>query len=209
MVRTTKGSLSISFAFPSFLTIQAEAGTRAAMSSAHICLNNQVSPSSNILLRRSFNVQREIPSFLRISNDRRASVATACLNVEVELPDSKVGKLECAKSKEVMESEARVLVGTYARAPVVLASGKGCKLYDLDGREYLDMSAGIAVNALGHGDEDWLKAVVAQAKTLTHVSNIYYSVPQVQAFLTFICCNAFCAWLSNLIIVCLLIQLSK
>ncbi|GLT52903.1 hypothetical protein SLA2020_262120 [Shorea laevis] len=58
--------------------------------------------------------------------------------------------------------------------------GKGCKLYDVEGREYLDMSAGIAVNALGHGDEDWLKAVVEQASTLTHVSNMYYSLPQVE-----------------------------
>lgn len=90
-----------------------------------------------------------------------------------------VGKLGLSGSKEVVDAEARVLVGTYARAPVVLVSGKGCKLYDAEGREYLDLTAGIAVNALGHGDGDWLKAVVEQANTLTHVSNMYYSVPQV------------------------------
>lgn len=104
---------------------------------------------------------------------------TACLSIDVEAPDT-AAKPGFAKSKEVIEAEAKVLVRTYARTPVVLASGKGCKLYDTEGREYLDLSSGIAVNALGHGDEDWLKAVVEQANTLTHVSNVYYSIPQVR-----------------------------
>lgn len=103
---------------------------------------------------------------------------TACLSVDVEVPDT-ASKLGLAKSREVIETEAKVVVQTYARTPVVLASGKGCKLYDAEGREYLDLTSGIAVNALGHGDEDWLKAVVEQASTLTHVSNVYYSIPQV------------------------------
>lgn len=79
-----------------------------------------------------------------------------------------------------MAAEARVLVGTYARAPVVLVSGKGCKLFDAEGREYLDMTSGIAVNALGHGDPDWVRAVTEQASVLTHVSNVYYTIPQVE-----------------------------
>lgn len=77
------------------------------------------------------------------------------------------------------ETEASVFVQTYARAPLVLERGQGCVLYDVEGREYLDMTAGIAVNSLGHGDPDWLKAVMKQAGTLTHVSNMYYSVPMV------------------------------
>lgn len=80
-----------------------------------------------------------------------------------------------------MEESNKVFVGTYARVPLVLSSGKGCKLYDLEGREYLDLTSGIAVNALGHGDPDWITAVTQQANTLTHVSNIYYSLPQVTA----------------------------
>lgn len=79
-----------------------------------------------------------------------------------------------------MELEGKVMVGTYGRAPVVLVSGKGCKLYDIEGREYLDMTSGISVNALGHCDPDWVKAVADQAHVLTHVSNVYYSVPQVE-----------------------------
>ncbi|OWM72059.1 hypothetical protein CDL15_Pgr017942 [Punica granatum] len=79
-----------------------------------------------------------------------------------------------------MEAAAKFLVGTYARAPIVLSSGKGSKLYDLEGREYLDMTSGIAVNSLGHSDPDVVKAVIDQANTLVHVSNVYYSVPQIE-----------------------------
>jgi acetylornithine aminotransferase len=78
----------------------------------------------------------------------------------------------------VVEDEARYIVGTYNRSRVVLVAGRGCKLYDADGREYLDMAAGIAVNALGHADPDWVAAVSAQAATLVHASNVQYTVPQ-------------------------------
>jgi acetylornithine aminotransferase len=97
---------------------------------------------------------------------------TACLNADKS-------PLQNVESKRVIEDEAKVIVSTYARTPVVLSKGKGCKLYDDDGNVYLDMGSGIAVNALGHGDPDWVQAVVQQANTLTHVSNLYYSVPQV------------------------------
>ncbi|XP_022714759.1 acetylornithine aminotransferase, mitochondrial-like [Durio zibethinus] len=103
---------------------------------------------------------------------------SACLSVDVEAPNPL--KLKSNGSKGVIEEEGKVLVGTYARAPVVLSSGKGCKLYDPEGREFLDCAAGIAVNALGHGDPDWVRAVTDQANVLAHVSNAYYSIPQVE-----------------------------
>lgn len=84
------------------------------------------------------------------------------------------------QAEEVIAKEKVLFVGTYARAPVVFARGYGSTLVDLAGREYLDMAAGIAVNALGHSDPAWLAAVTAQAGLLTHVSNLYHSVPQVQ-----------------------------
>lgn len=84
------------------------------------------------------------------------------------------------RSAEVITDEKKFIVGTYARAPLVLSSGKGCRLYDVEGREYLDLTSGIAVNALGHGDPDWVQAVTQQASVLTHVSNIYYSIQQVE-----------------------------
>lgn len=115
-----------------------------------------------------------------IGTDIRHLRVNACANVGVQAPGG-LQKHAGVVSKEVIEAEGRVLVGTYARSPVVFSRGKGCKLYDPDGREYLDLSSGIAVNALGHGDPDWVRAVTEQASTLTHVSNVYYSIPQVKA----------------------------
>lgn len=116
-----------------------------------------------------------VANLRRPLNKRRVN---ACLNVDVEAPNPL--KLKSNGSKEVIEEAGKVLVGTYARAPLVLSSGKGCKLYDPEGREFLDCAAGIAVNALGHGHPDWIRAVTEQANVLTHVSNGWYSIPQVE-----------------------------
>ncbi|KAK4485799.1 hypothetical protein RD792_008446 [Penstemon davidsonii] len=106
---------------------------------------------------------------------------SACLNVDVRATDSnQKGFLQEKRSAEIIADEKKFIVGTYARAPLVLSSGRGCNLYDVEGREYLDLTSGIAVNSLGHGDPDWLRAVTQQADVLTHVSNIYYSVPQIE-----------------------------
>ncbi|KAK9132839.1 hypothetical protein Scep_012367 [Stephania cephalantha] len=123
------------------------------------------------------------PFLLRLNfSPRRRTTINSCLNLDLEQPTTAPNseKLGLGSSKDVMEMEAKVLVGTYARSPVVLATGKGCKVWDVEGREYLDMAAGIAVNALGHGDEEWLRAVTEQAGLLTHVSNVYYSIPQLE-----------------------------
>lgn len=118
-------------------------------------------------------------SVIRLNGGKKMIGLVSCINVDAKnVTTGSVGAGE-EKSKELMEVEKRVLVGTYARTPVVLASGSGCKLVDVEGREYLDLSSGIAVNALGHGDRDWLEAVVEQANVLAHVSNVYYSIPQV------------------------------
>lgn len=143
-------------------------------SSTH--LSSSSTSSQSLDLRRSFNPKRGC--FQQVKFNGRRPKALSCLNVGVKAPEKSVGEIH--RSKEVMEAEAKVMVGAYARAPVVLASGKGCKLYDVEGREYLDMTSGIAVNALGHSDPDWVRAVVEQANVLTHVSNVYYSVPQVR-----------------------------
>ncbi|KAI3463442.1 hypothetical protein Pfo_020105 [Paulownia fortunei] len=132
-----------------------------------LSLNNSLSPA----LHRS----------LTLKPTNYSVAPAACLNVDVLAPDSKQNpSLQEKRSSEIIADEKKFIVGTYARAPVVLASGKGCKLYDVEGREYLDLTSGIAVNALGHGDPDWVRAVTQQADVLTHVSNIYYSVPQVE-----------------------------
>jgi acetylornithine aminotransferase len=69
---------------------------------------------------------------------------------------------------------------TYARVPISIVRGQGCKVYDAEGREYLDFVGGIAVNALGHGHPDLVTAIEKQARHLIHTSNLYYSEPQVQ-----------------------------
>lgn len=113
----------------------------------------------------------------------------ACLNVDVRAVDQRIPPAAAVGSLEVMEAERRVMVGTYNRPPVVISSGKGCKLYDPEGREYLDLTSGIAVNALGHGDPDWIRAVTEQAHVLTHVSNVYYSIPQVELAKRLVACS--------------------
>jgi acetylornithine/N-succinyldiaminopimelate aminotransferase len=79
-----------------------------------------------------------------------------------------------------MELADQVIAQTYKRFPIVLSKGSGCTLYDIQGRSYTDFVAGIAVCNLGHAHEGIIEAVTSQAQTLWHVSNLYYTVPQVE-----------------------------
>ncbi len=81
-------------------------------------------------------------------------------------------------AEDLMSLDKKYVLGTYARAPFVLDHGKGCWVYDTDGRAYLDCVAGIAVNALGYGDPGLQAALVEQASKLWHVSNLYSTAPQ-------------------------------
>ena len=76
--------------------------------------------------------------------------------------------------------EALVHLQTYARQPITLVSGHGCWVTDDAGREYLDLVAGIAVDVLGHAHPAVAEAVARQAATLVHVSNLYYTLPQLE-----------------------------
>ena len=67
---------------------------------------------------------------------------------------------------------------TYGRFPIALERGQGCRVWDTDGREYLDFVAGIATCTLGHAHPALVAAVTAQIQTLHHVSNLYYIPPQ-------------------------------
>src|SRR5215467_12742131 len=77
-------------------------------------------------------------------------------------------------AQEVMDLERDYLLQNYARYPLVLARGKGCHVYDIDGKRYLDFISGIGVNALGHGHPRLVKAIREQAALLIHSSNLYY-----------------------------------
>lgn len=70
------------------------------------------------------------------------------------------------------------VAGTYNRAPVEIVGGKGALLEGADGRQYIDMGSGIAVNGFGLGDETWKEAVIAQLNRVQHASNLYYTSPQ-------------------------------
>jgi acetylornithine aminotransferase/acetylornithine/N-succinyldiaminopimelate aminotransferase len=84
---------------------------------------------------------------------------------------------ENAKWKERADE---VFVGNYARYPVALLKGDGCRLYDADDREYLDFLSGIAVCALGHCHPEVTEAICRQARELVHVSNLFYTGPQTE-----------------------------
>ncbi len=81
---------------------------------------------------------------------------------------------------ELAELEHRYLMGTFKRLPVTLDHGQGSLVYDSEGKEYVDLVAGIAVNLLGHAHPAVLRAVNEQAQRLIHTSNLYYTEPQVR-----------------------------
>lgn len=78
-------------------------------------------------------------------------------------------------SQAVRDQEARWVLGTYARQPLHLERGDGAWVWDTDGKRYLDLTAGIAVNALGHADPVVVAAIHEQASRIAHSSNLYYT----------------------------------
>ncbi|WP_293445296.1 aspartate aminotransferase family protein [Persephonella sp.] len=74
----------------------------------------------------------------------------------------------------------RYLIGNYARYPVSFVRGEGVYLYDTEGKKYLDMLAGIAVNTLGHSHPELSKVICQQASKLIHTSNLFYIQPQIE-----------------------------
>lgn len=84
-------------------------------------------------------------------------------------------------SKACMEQTEQYVLHTYNRFPVVLEKGNGVYLTDIDGKEYLDFGAGIAVFALGYGDQEYNDALKAQVDKLLHTSNLYYHMPLEEA----------------------------
>ena len=83
-------------------------------------------------------------------------------------------------TEELKQDAEQYLMGTYTRQPLSIVRGRGTKVYDLEGREYIDFVGGIAVNILGHGHPDLVLAIQRQAAQLIHTSNLYYSEPQVK-----------------------------
>ena len=80
-------------------------------------------------------------------------------------------------TEELIKIEDDYFINTFTRQPIVLDHGEGVKVTDIDGNEYIDMFAGIAVNALGHNHPKLVKAIQDQAEKLIHISSIYYNEP--------------------------------
>ncbi|WP_419787932.1 aspartate aminotransferase family protein [Pseudodesulfovibrio sp.] len=78
----------------------------------------------------------------------------------------------------IKERSGNLLCNTYGRYPLAVSRAKGCRLYDLDGEEYLDFLAGIAVCSLGHSRDDLADVMAEQARKMVHVSNLFYQEPQ-------------------------------
>ncbi len=80
----------------------------------------------------------------------------------------------------VQEKDKQFVAGTYARFPLTIVKGKGSLVWDENGKEYIDLSTGIAVDTFGIADEEWIGAVTEQLNTLQHMSNLYYTSPCAQ-----------------------------
>ena len=81
---------------------------------------------------------------------------------------------------EVVEKTEKYLLPTYGRLPLAFVRGEGCRLWDTEGKGYLDCLGGIAVCSLGHGHPKLAAAIAEQAKTLIHTSNLYHIPPQAE-----------------------------
>ena len=82
--------------------------------------------------------------------------------------------------EKIIATEKEVYSNTFSRLPVAIVRGEGMYVYDVNGKKYLDMFAGIAVNCLGHSHPRMVDAINEQAKTLIHISNWFYTLPQLE-----------------------------
>jgi acetylornithine/N-succinyldiaminopimelate aminotransferase len=83
-------------------------------------------------------------------------------------------------SRHIIDTADKVMANTYKRFPIVITKGKGCNLWDAEGKKYTDFVSGIAVCNLGHAHPKVAEALSKQAEILLHVSNLYYTEPQTE-----------------------------
>ncbi|KAI8959553.1 putative acetylornithine aminotransferase precursor [Daldinia sp. FL1419] len=124
-------------------------------------------------------VRRFAPATIR----RLSSQATAASNLSQNVQESisrdanlpNPDPSDDSPSATLAKEHSKFMLATYARPPPVFVKGQGSYLWDLENRKYLDFTAGIAVNALGHSDPGLAKLISDQAQTLWHASNLYYN----------------------------------
>ncbi|KAK2627568.1 hypothetical protein QTJ16_003534 [Diplocarpon rosae] len=123
-------------------------------------------PSVNGLLKRNASqaaaAATNLPEATRNEIYREASLSN---------PDPAADSSTAA----LVDEQAPYMVKTYVRPPPMFVKGEGCYLWDIENRKYLDFTAGIAVNALGHCDPEISNIIAHQARTLIHTSNLYHN----------------------------------
>src|SRR5512135_1399425 len=85
-----------------------------------------------------------------------------------------------SKSTELLEAAKKHLYGNYKPSAFVADRGRGCELFDVDGRRCLDLAAGVAVSSVGHAHPTMVAAIAEQAAKVLHVSNYYYNEPNIR-----------------------------
>jgi len=85
-----------------------------------------------------------------------------------------------SSNSELAALASEVLLGNYRPAPIVLAKGRGCELWDVDGKRYLDMYAGIAVSTVGHAHPHLAKTIADQACAILHTTNLVLNEPSIR-----------------------------
>ena len=80
----------------------------------------------------------------------------------------------------VKQKDSEFIAATYGRFPIVITEGKGSLLKDEDGKEYIDLGTGIAVNTFGAADDEWINAVTEQLNKIQHTSNLYFTKPDTE-----------------------------
>src|SRR5579884_3180839 len=95
--------------------------------------------------------------------------------IDLQQPTDAAGTVD---AHQIMALDREYVMGTYARQPVVFVRGEGARLWDAEGREYLDFLAGIAVVGVGHCHPRVVQAISEQAHTLMHVSNLFHNALQ-------------------------------
>ena len=94
------------------------------------------------------------------------------------MPKKKISSRRSVSTGRIRAQEARHLINTYKRPPIVFTRGRGCRLYDAAGREYLDFLGGIAVNALGHAHPRLVRVIRREAARAIHLSNLFHNAYQ-------------------------------
>ncbi|GAB7352812.1 hypothetical protein MBLNU459_g3427t1 [Dothideomycetes sp. NU459] len=129
-----------------------------------VCLHTSRQLTSHTA-RRSYATPAAVsslPAGLKDAIEKEASLAT---------PDPPAD----SQTSRLVNASTPFMVPTYVRPAPMFQQGEGCYLYDVENRKYLDFTAGIAVNALGHCDPEMARLIAQQAQTLIHTSNLYHN----------------------------------